>query len=105
MPAITLGTISADGTGSLVEWDGGYAAIWFGINDGGTDRYTFGTGTAKVQISDANDTDGARDLKLGSLVVARTAPDMLMMYIPAGWLRYVMTGSTSPNLGIRIDPI
>jgi hypothetical protein len=97
---ISLGVASADGAGALVYWYGGPASIWFGANG----HYDFGGGTVTLEISDTNNTGGARQLKAYGVAISKTAIDLYQVFLPSGYYRYNITGSTTPDLEIQIKP-
>lgn len=104
--AINLGTFAEDATGTPTAWDGGYGTIWFGYKDPSTgDHYTWDGGTMSIEISDSNDVDGFRPLVNGSVAVTATENSQLSLYIPEGYLRAKMTGSSAGcNVQVRVIP-
>lgn len=103
---INLGTFAEDATGLATKWDGGYGTIWFGYTDPSTgDHYVWDGGTLSIEISDANDVGGMRPLMNGSLPVEATENAQVSLYIPEGWLRAKMVGSSAGcNVQVRVLP-
>lgn len=102
---ISLGHFTGVATGALVQWTGGYGTIWFGWKNGANERYDFGSGSAAVQISDANAVNGARPLLYGGVPVQATEKSQVSLYLPPCWLRAVTSGQPAGcNLEVRVVP-